>query len=49
MTTAQLDQGIADINNLMLISDSIEKAKKLLQKNEELTKKLKSSCSLLYF
>ena len=49
MTTAQLDQGIADINNLMLISNSIEKAKKLLQKNEELTKKLKSCCSLLYF
>ena len=49
MTTAQLDQGIADINNLMLISNSIEKAKKLLQKNEELTKKLKSCCCLLYF
>jgi len=49
MTTEQLDQGIADINNLMLISNSIETAKKLLIRNEELTKKIKSCCCLLYF
>jgi len=42
MSTKELDKGIEVINNLMLISDSIETAKKLLQKNEELTKKIKS-------
>jgi hypothetical protein len=42
MSTKELDKGIEVINNLMLISDSIETAKLMLKKNEELTKKIKS-------
>jgi hypothetical protein len=41
MSTKELDKGIEVINNLMLISNSIETAKRLLKKNEELTKKFK--------